>query len=178
MESYHQHQEYLGFSFFQPIYSDLSYDNHDDEPTYSQELFNKSIFRQPEDDGIGSPPTVSRANPIGMEEDDDDSSCHDEAFYNVITPYPYSICQEELEDRQSLESEIPRLATLSSIGEARDVIDYSFYFETDMRLEPQQIWDDGIAQSCVTQTDSCISEMRRVSFSTQISDTESMGEGN
>jgi hypothetical protein len=178
MESYHQQQEYLGFSLFQPIYSDLSYDNHEDEPTYSQELFNKSIFRQPEGEGIGSPPTVSRANPIGMEEDDDDSSGHDEAFFNVITPYPYSLCQEEVEDRLSLESDIPRLATFSSIGGACEVIDYSFYFETDIRLEPQHMWEDGIGQSCVTQTGSCTSELRRVSFSTQISDTESMGDGN
>lgn len=178
MESYHQQQEYLGFSYFQPIYSDLSYENQEDEPTIAQEFFSKSIFRQAEDDGMAFPPSVTRANPIGMEEDDEESSCHDDECYNVITPYPYSPCQEELEDRQSLESDIPQLASLSSIGDVREIIDYSFYFEADLGIQEQEMWEDGIAQPSLAQTGSCLHELRRFSSSNQISDTESMGDGN
>eukprot|EP00545_Synedropsis_sp_CCMP1620_P012464 CAMPEP_0119017118 /NCGR_PEP_ID=MMETSP1176-20130426/15435_1 /TAXON_ID=265551 /ORGANISM="Synedropsis recta cf, Strain CCMP1620" /LENGTH=175 /DNA_ID=CAMNT_0006970731 /DNA_START=34 /DNA_END=558 /DNA_ORIENTATION=- len=175
MESYQQQQDYLGGSFFQPIHSDLSYESYEEEPTFAQECFNKSIFRQPEDaEGVESPPLVSRANPVGMDEDDDDdddySCCHDDEMYNVITPYPYSPCQEELEDRDHLVSEIPQLATLSD-----ERIDYSFYFASN--IQGGSMWEDGIAHSYSTQTESCAAEQRRTASPAQISDTDSMGEG-
>jgi hypothetical protein len=177
MESRYQ-QEYLHCSYFQPLHSDLSYESHDDEANSVQECFNKSIFRQPDDEATGSPPNVGRANPIGMDEDDDDDSCcHDEEFYNVITPYPYSPCQEELEDRQHLVSEIPQLATLSSV-EGRDIVDYSFYFEMNLDIHPSEMVDREIAQSYSTQTGSCATELREVLSPAQISDTDSMGDGN
>lgn len=176
MESHYQ-QEYLRCSYFQPLHSDLSYESHDDETNSVQECFNKSIFRQPEDETAGSPPNVGRANPIGMDEDDDDSCCHDQEFYNVITPYPYSPCQEELEDRQHLVSEIPQLATLSSVG-GGDIVDYSFYFEMNLEIQPREIVDCEIAHSYSTQTGSCGTELREVLSPAQISDTDSMGDGN
>ena len=181
MESYHQQQqEYLGSSYFQPIHSDLSYESYEEESTFAQECFNKSIFRQPDDaGGNGSPPTVSRANPVGMGEDEDEEFCYlDDEIYNVITPYPYSPCQEELEDRHHFVSEIPQLATLSSDDEAGGAIDYSFYFETKVETQPGQLWEDGIVHSYSTQTEACAAELRSVSSPAQISDTDSMGEGN
>jgi hypothetical protein len=180
MESYHQQQEYLGSSFFQPIHSDLSCESYEEEPTFAQECFNKSIFRQPEDpEGSKSPPFVSRANPIGMEEDDSDddySCCHEDvehdAMYRIITPYPYSPCQEELEDRDHLVSEMPQLATLSAEAPR---IDYSFYFSAN---GPGPMWENGIAHSTYTQTEACAVEQHRTLSPAQISDTDSMGDGN
>lgn len=177
MESYHQQQEYLGSSFFQPIHSDLSYESMEEEPTFDQECFNKSIFRQPEDaEANEQPMLVSRANPVGMDEDDDYSCCQEEEeMYNIITPYPYSPCQEELEDRDHLVSEMPQLATLSADAE-EERIDYSFYFSPSSR-QGRPMWEDGVAQSFSTQTETCSVERGHTASPAQISDTDSMGEG-
>lgn len=180
MDSSYQQQEYLGSSFFQPIHSDLSYESYEEEPTFAQECFNKSIFRQPDDgDGDQSPPTVSRANPIGMDEDDEYSCCEqDEEMYNIISPYPYETCQEELEDRQDLVSEMPQLGALSGDPIDSEPINYSFYFQPKFDSSSRSVWEDGIAPSNSTQTESCAVEQRRTASPAQISDTDSMGEGN
>ena len=135
------------------------------------EWFNKSIFRQFDNvDGAQSPPTVSRANPIGMDEDDESCSREDDMY---ISPYPYSPCQEELDDRQSLVSDfsIPQLANLTEEGET---VDYSLYFSSPS-LVPRR-WDDGIIESYSTQTEACGVQDSRMSSPVQVSDTDSLGD--
>mmetsp|Transcript_43737 Transcript_43737/g.49607 ORF Transcript_43737/g.49607 Transcript_43737/m.49607 type:complete len:159 (+) Transcript_43737:98-574(+) len=138
MESFQQKQEFVADTFFQPIHSDVSYDGYEEEQTFAQECFNKSIFRHAdESEGSSSPPTVSRANPVGMDYDNDNNDDlyhieYDNQVHRAITPYPYSPSQEEIEDRLHLASELPRLASLSSASlsseESFESIDYSQYF--------------------------------------------------
>mmetsp|Transcript_30987 Transcript_30987/g.34275 ORF Transcript_30987/g.34275 Transcript_30987/m.34275 type:complete len:165 (-) Transcript_30987:145-639(-) len=115
----------------QHMKSEVSYDSDDEEETFAQECFNKSIFRRADDlDRSTSPLKFSRANPIGMDCDDDSSSCYleeDDELHSAITPYPYSPSQEELEDRLHLASEMPRLAYLSD-EDSLESIDYNCYF--------------------------------------------------
>ena len=157
-------------SYFQPLHSDLMSESFEEEP---HDEVSNSIFR--EDVGTHSPPTIPRANPISCMEDSDDED--DECCYEIeqamedqpfmISPYPYSPCQEELEERQRLAKHF----LLSGGEQQRPVVDYSCYFQ------PLPEWEDGVAQSFSTQqTDSCVLQMRLSSSPAHISDTDSMGE--
>mmetsp|Transcript_27525 Transcript_27525/g.40667 ORF Transcript_27525/g.40667 Transcript_27525/m.40667 type:complete len:179 (-) Transcript_27525:59-595(-) len=175
MESFQQRQDLFGSSFFQPIQADPSYEAYEEEQTLADEYFNKSIFRQPDEvDDAGSPPTVTRANPIGMDYEDERHIFYDDDELNSgITPYPYSPCREEMEDRLDLVSEMPQLASLSSAESSDSSIDYSCYFGGQLG-NGEQPFKNIISSS---RTKLCHVQQRRVSSPAQISDTESTVDG-
>lgn len=130
----------------QPIHSDLSCDSFEEEPNMAQDAFNKSIFRQSEDSGVDSPPLVRRANPIGY---DDESMEDTDIGYQMhfhISPYPYDMSREEVEDRRFLSSRIdlslPNDSNWSREPPSRGLqqsVDFSCYFKP---LPYREMMDD------------------------------------
>lgn len=165
----------LSASFFRPLHSDCSFD---EEP--SRECVSRGIFRQSRYDM--SPPSMCRANPVSaMEEDDDDDGsnvCPYELSPSMISPFPLSPCQQELQDRHQLSNQIA-----SSWQE----VDYSFYFEPlpdqmddesmfdDASFEDLQtstscpFWEDGVMHLNISMAESNALNVMRTSSPAQIS---------
>jgi hypothetical protein len=174
-------QEIIPSLYIQPIHAD-SFDD-DDEP--SPICVSMSIFRNQEG-GAMSPPTVYRANPIcAMEEDERESyDCHYDTSPYMISPYPLSPCQEEIENRSQLSRELDFAWQDKPMV---DFIDYSFYFEPlpdqmedasfcdDASFDDFQIhnatnfWDEGVAHVCNITHDTCVHEKFRSSSPAQVS---------
>jgi hypothetical protein len=145
---------------FRPIDLDLSTDSLE-ELTIALQSRNKSIFRVSDEryEGVVSPPTVSRANPIRSSLDDEDMREVEDYHQGVISPYPYSPSPEEIEERQHLTTQLgfdwsvresipleedreeDRQEGMEGVGES---IDYSFYFENvpDMAHDVDSEIDD------------------------------------
>lgn len=141
---------------FRPIDLDLSTESLE-ELTIELESRNKSIFRVSDEryEGVVSPPTVSRANPVRSSLDDEDMREAEDYHERVISPYPYSPSPEEIEERQhltthlgfdwSVRESVPleedRQEGTEGLGES---IDYSFYFENvpDMAHDVDSEIDD------------------------------------
>jgi hypothetical protein len=170
-------------SYFRPLHSDCSYDE-----APSPECVSRGIFRQSR--GDMSPPSVCRANPISaMEEDDDDDDSnvsHYELSPCMISPYPLSPSQQELEDRHQLSTQIA-FPWQEEKSVAVEPFDYSFYFEPlpdqmddesifdDASFEDLQasnscsFWEDGVMHFNTSMAESNALKVNRTSSPAQIS---------
>lgn len=177
-------QEIIPSLYIQPIHAD-TFDDDEDDP--SPICVSMSIFRNQEG-GAMSPPTVYRANPISAVEEDDRESydCNYETSSYMISPYPLSPCQEEIENRSHLSRELDFAWQEKSTV---DFVDYSFYFEPlpdrdqvedasfcdDASFDDFQVnnatnfWDEGVTHVYSTTQDSCVYEAFRSSSPAQIS---------
>jgi hypothetical protein len=127
---------------FRPIVLDMSAESLEELTLQDLQSRNKSIFRafDERNEGVASPPTVSRANPILSSLDDEDMREAEDYHEHVISPYPYSPSPEEIEERQHLTTHlgfdwsVRESVPLEEYRQegmegASESIDYSFYFE-------------------------------------------------